>query len=216
MKNTKKRIDTLVLAQIALLIAIQIVMRLLGLGRVPVGPLNMSFLTLPIAVGAMLLGPLVGGILGGVFGAFSLWDAISGAGGMTTFFFQYNPFSTVILCLGMRILMGVACGWVFRAFSKLDKDKKTWSCFIGALSAPLLNTIFFMGYIILFFYNTEVVQNKVAELGATNPFMYVVLLVGVQGLIEAVSVCIIGGALTVVLVRVVKKPKKKTPTTTNI
>ena len=49
-----------------------------------------------------------------------------------------------------------------------------------------------MGYIILFFYNTEVVQNKVAELGATNPFMYVVLLVGVQDIIEEVSVCITG------------------------
>ncbi len=204
MEKTTKRVNTRFLAQLALLIAIQVVMRLLGLGRVPIGPLNMSFLTLPIAIGAMLMGPLTGAILGGVFGLFSLWDAISGAGGMTSFFFQNNPVSTVILCVGMRILMGVCCGLIFKAVSKLDRDEKTWSYFVGALSAPLLNTIFFMGYIILMFYNTEYIQNIVATKGALNPLHFVVLLVGVQGLIEAVSVAIIGGILTKVLSKVVK------------
>ena len=203
MEKTTKRVNTRFLAQLALLIAIQVVMRLLGLGRVPIGPLNMSFLTLPIAIGAMLMGPLTGAILGGVFGLFSLWDAISGAGGMTSFFFQNNPVSTVILCVGMRILMGVCCGLIFKVVSKLDRDEKTWSYFVGALSAPLLNTIFFMGYIILMFYNTEYIQNIVATKGALNPLHFVVLLVGVQGLIEAVSVAIIGGILTKVLSKVV-------------
>ena len=204
MENKKKKLNTKLLVQLALLIAIQVVMRLLGLGRVPIGPLNMSFLTLPIAVGAMLLGPLAGGILGGVFGLFSLWDAISGAGGMTSFFFQNSPVSTVILCVGMRILMGVCCALIFKAFAKLDRDEKTWSYFVGAISAPLLNTIFFMGYIILVFYNTEIVQNSVAAKGALNPIAWVVMLVGVQGLIEAVAVCIIGGILAKVLSKVVK------------
>ena len=204
MNNTKKRFNTKLLAQIALLIAIQIVMRLIGLGRVPIGPLNMSFLTLPIAIGAMLMGPVTGAILGGVFGLFSFWDAVSGAGGMTSFFFQFNPVSTFFLCVVMRVLMGVCCAWIFRLFAKLDRDEKTWSYFVGALSAPLLNTIFFMGYIVLFFYNTEVVQNKVVELGAANPFMYVILLVGVQGLIEAVTVAILGGILAKVLSKVVR------------
>lgn len=40
------------LAQLALLAAIEVVMKLMGLGSVPVGPLYMSFLTVPIAVGA--------------------------------------------------------------------------------------------------------------------------------------------------------------------
>ncbi|MBQ9890469.1 MAG: ECF transporter S component [Firmicutes bacterium] len=205
METKTKKLNTKLLVQLALLVAIQVVMRLLGLGRVPIGPLNMSFLTLPIAVGAMLLGPLAGGILGGVFGLFSLWDAISGAGGMTSFFFQNSPVSTVILCVGMRILMGVCCALIFRLFAKLDKDEKTWSYFVGAISAPLLNTIFFMGYIILVFYNTEIVQNSVASKGALNPIAWVVALVGVQGLIEAVAVCIIGGILAKVLSKVIRK-----------
>jgi len=49
MKNT----NTKTLTRVALLVAIELVMKLVGLGSVPVGPLYMSFLTLPIAVGAI-------------------------------------------------------------------------------------------------------------------------------------------------------------------
>ena len=61
MKNT----NTKTLTRVALLVAIELVMKLVGLGSVPVGPLYMSFLTLPIAVGAITMGPAVGALLGG-------------------------------------------------------------------------------------------------------------------------------------------------------
>ncbi len=64
----KKVFDLTAMMQIAMLICIQFVMKAIGLGSVPVGPLYMSFLTLPIAVGAMIIGPEAGAILGGVFG----------------------------------------------------------------------------------------------------------------------------------------------------
>ena len=79
MKNT----NTKTLTRVALLVAIELVMKLVGLGSVPVGPLYMSFLTLPIAVGAITMGPAVGALLGGVFGAVSFYDAITGASAMT-------------------------------------------------------------------------------------------------------------------------------------
>ena len=76
MKNTSTKMRAL--TQLALLIAVELAMRAVGLGAVPVGPLNMSFLTLPISVGAMVIGPVAGLVLGGVFGVLSLTDAISG------------------------------------------------------------------------------------------------------------------------------------------
>ena len=206
MENKKKRgMNTALMAQVALLVAIMLVMQFTGLNSIRIGPLKMSFMTLPVAIGAMLVGPAAGTILGTVFGLLSFWSAVAGSVGLTTFFFQYKPFSTFMLCVVMRALMGLCCGLIFKLVSKLDRDEKTWSYFVGALSAPLLNTIFFMGYIVLFFYQTEIVQNKVAELGAANPFMYVILLVGVQGLIEAVTVAILGGILAKVLSKVIKK-----------
>ena len=183
------------LAQLALLAAIEVVMKLMGLGSVPVGPLYMSFLTVPIAVGAMTMGPTAGAILGGVFGLVSMKDAITGASVMTGAFFQISPINTFVLCVVMRVLMGFCVGLIFKALRLIDR-RGGWSYFIGALSAPLLNTLFFMGYIVLVFYNTEFIQSKVADLGAVNPLMFVVLLVGVQGLIEAIVCCAAGGVIT--------------------
>lgn len=180
--------------RLAMLVAVQFAMRALGLGKVPIGPLNMSFLTLPIAIGGITMGPVAGMILGGVFGAFSFFDAVSSTGGMTGIFFQISPLNTFVLCVCMRMLMGLCCGLIFKACRKVDL-KGTWSYFVGAISAPLLNTFFFMGYIVLVFYRTEYIQEKVAALGAANPFMFVVLLVGVQGLIEAVVCGTLGGIL---------------------
>lgn len=183
------------LAQLGLLAAIEIVMKLIGLGSVPVGPLYMSFLTVPIAVGAMTLGPSAGAILGAVFGLVSFKDAITGASAMTGVFFQISPVHTFILCVVMRAIMGFCVGLLFKALRLIDR-KGGWSYFIGAISAPLLNTLFFMGYIVAVFYQTEYIQGLVSTKGASNPLMFVVLLVGVQGLIEAIVCCAAGGVIT--------------------
>lgn len=190
----KKTFDLQTLTQMALLIAIEFVMKIVGLGSVPIGPLNMSFLTIPVAVGAIIIGPSAGAILGLTFGLLSFKDGIQGSSYMIATFFQISPFHTAMLCILMRVFMGLGCAYIYRICSQVDK-KGWWSTLIGALSAPLLNTFFFMGYICLFFYKTEYVQGLVEKLGATNPLMFVVLLVGVQGLIEAVSCGVIGTAV---------------------
>ena len=59
MKNN----DLRTLTRLALLVAIELVMKAIGLGSVPMGPLYMSFLTLPIAVGAITMGPVAGAVL---------------------------------------------------------------------------------------------------------------------------------------------------------
>ena len=147
-----KNMNTRTLTRVALLVAIELVMKAVGLGSVPMGPLYMSFLTLPIAVGAITMGPAVGAILGGVFGAVSFYDAIK----------------------------------------NFDKPG-TWSYILSAMCAPALNTLFFMGYIVLAFYGCDYVQNLVSVKGAANPFMFVVLLVGVQGVAEFLVSGILGG-----------------------
>ena len=193
MTNTKNVKDsTLYITQVAMLIAIELVMRVLGLGNVPVGPLNMSFMTVPTAIGAILLGPLAGVILGGVFGLTSFWDALSGKSVMTGTFLQLSPVNTFILCVVMRMLMGLCTALIYRAVKKIDPTKVV-RYFIGAICAPLLNTFFFMGFICLVFYNTEYIQNLVTKLGVSNPIAFVIALVGTQGLVEAVVCAVVGG-----------------------
>lgn len=191
MTNKNKKLYDLVL--LALFIAIELAMYLMGLGLVPIGPLKMSFLPVPVAVGAILMGPWQGAVLGAAFGLCSLWDAISGSSIMTNAFFAISPVHTVILCVGMRALMGLCVGAIFQLLRKVD-HKRIVSYYASALAAPLLNTVFFMGYIVLFFYQTDYIQNLVSAKGAANPFMFVILLVGVQGLIEMIVCTITGGS----------------------
>lgn len=191
----KQKISVQTLTQLAILVAIEVVMKLIGLGSVPVGPLYMSFLTVPIAIGAIVIGPMASMLLGGIFGFVSFMDAIKGASIMTSTLLGVSAVHTFILCFGMRLLMGLCVGIVYRAMTKACKNG-TANCFVASLSAPLLNTLFFMGYIVLVFYHTEFIQSKVADLGAVNPLMFVVLLVGVQGLIEAIVCCAAGGVIT--------------------
>lgn len=184
--------DLRTLTRLALLVAIELVMKAVGLGSVPMGPLYMSFLTLPIAVGAITMGPMAGAVLGGVFGAVSFYDAVTGASAMTGALFQVSPLHTFILCVGMRMLMGLLVGLIFQGLKKAD-HKGTWSYFVSSMAAPGLNTLLFMGYIVQAFYNCDYVQSLVANKGASNPFMFVVLLVGVQGVAEFLVSGILGG-----------------------
>ena len=59
----QQKISVQTLTQLAILVAIEVVMKLIGLGSVPVGPLYMSFLTVPIAIGAIVIGPLASMLL---------------------------------------------------------------------------------------------------------------------------------------------------------
>ena len=194
MEQTKKRVNTRYITELGLFIGVILLMKLTGLSSIPVGPLVMTFTMIPIAVGAMLLGPLAGTILGTFYGLLSLYDAITGKSMMTAAFFAVSPFMTVLLCIGTRALVGYLTGLLFRVFQKLDRHR-IWSYFAGGLLAPMLNTILFMGFIVLFFYQTQYVQNLAANKGAVNPLMFIVLVVGVQGLIEWATGLVIGGAV---------------------
>ena len=180
------------MCQVALFMAIILVMKLAGLGNIPINPLlNVTLMDIPVAVGAILLGPLAGTILGITFGASSLIPPISG---MILTLQGISWFHTFVMCVGMRALMGCCCGWIFRGLWKIDKTK-TVSFYVSALSAALLNTIFFMGYLVLVFYQTDYIQGKVANLGAFNWLHFVVLFVGLNGLLEAGATLLVGGSV---------------------
>ena len=94
--------------------------------------------------------------------------------------------------VSFNIEEGLCVGLIFSGLKRFDKPG-TWSYILSAMCAPALNTLFFMGYIVLAFYGCDYVQNLVSVKGAANPFMFVVLLVGVQGVAEFLVSGILGG-----------------------
>lgn len=178
---------TLRMVELALMIAIIFLMAYTPLGYIRLPGLSITFLTVPVAVGAIILGPAGGAICGLAFGLTSVMVGMT-SGGMVSILFTINPVGTLFLCMVPRILEGFLCGIIF----KLCKSKmKKGAFFVGSLSCPLMNTLFFMSSLVAIFYNTEYVQGFVTSLGVTNPFAFVVAFVGVQGLIEAVVCTII-------------------------
>lgn len=192
----KKRTNVRWLTQLALLVAILLVMNYTPLGYLQIGPLSASLLTVPVAIGAMTMGPTAGAILGAVFGATSFIQAVEGKSALSAALFSANPAGTFVVCVVARVLMGLCAALLFQALCKLLPNRPKFCCFAGGLIAPVLNTVFFMGFLVLFFYKIDYVQNLAQSLGADNVFMFIVLCVGIQAVIEWVICCLVAGAVT--------------------
>lgn len=65
------------MVQMAILIAIMIILAFTPLGYLKFGLIEITLMVIPVAVGAIVLGPLCGAILGGVFGITSLFSALA-------------------------------------------------------------------------------------------------------------------------------------------
>ncbi len=176
--------NTRYMVELALMAAIIFLMAFTPLGYFRTPGLSITFLTVPVAVGAIILGPKGGAICGLTFGITSLIQCFMG-GSFGSMLLSINPVGTAITCVGPRVLEGFLCGMVFQGIRKVSKN----SAYLAAsLACPLLNTVLFMSAVVLIFYQTEYIQGFVEALGVTNPLMFVVAFVGLQGLIEA-GVC---------------------------
>ena len=108
----KNRTNIRWLTQLALLVAILLVLNYTPLGYLQIGPLSASLLTVPVAIGAMTMGPAAGAILGGVFGATSFIQALEGKSAMGSALFQVSPFGTFVVCFVARVLVGLCAGLI--------------------------------------------------------------------------------------------------------
>lgn len=201
----KNRTNTRWLTQLALLVAILLVMNYTPLGYLQVGPLSMSLLTIPVAIGAMTMGPTAGAVLGGVFGATSFITALRAPSVMAAAMMEASPAGTFVTCFAARVLVGLCAGWVYLGVKRLFPARTKLCCALGALATPLLNTFWFMTSLCVFFFGSDYVQGLCAGLGVSSPVPFVFALVGVQGLIEAGTCGVIATLVTVPLLKYLKR-----------
>ena len=192
MQTNKHRLAYMV--ELAVLLAILLMLEITGLGMFKTFGLELTILQIPVILGAIILGPAAGAILGGAFGLLSFWECF-GKSEFGATLLGINPILTFVVCVPTRILMGWLCGLIFRAMDrKLAGTKGDFASYVVAsLSGALLNTLFFMTTLCLCFYHTEYIQGFASALGAGNVLLFIVLFVGVQGLVEA-ALCTVVGA----------------------
>lgn len=177
--KSNKAIYKMVLA--AVFTAIIIVMSFTPLGYLRVGFVSISFMTIPVALGAILLGPYYGAFFGLLFGVTSFIQCFTGDlfGAALV---AISPALTAVMCIVPRILVGLLCGFIAKAI------KKDIPSFLTAsMSAPLLNTLFFMGFMMIFFYNNPEFHTSLEGLGITgyvNVWHLLWIMIGINGIIE--------------------------------
>lgn len=189
----------------ALLTALIIVMAFTPLGYLKAGAIEITFITIPVIIGAVLLGPVGGLFLGAVFGITSFIQCF----GMSTFgvaLFSVSPLRTAIVCIVPRGLMGWLTAVIFKAVSSKDKTSFV-QYLVASIAGPLLNTILFTGTLLLLFNNAPIIIQRKEQFGSTNVMAFVVAFVGVNGLIEAGVCAVLGTALCKALSVAMKKMK---------
>lgn len=168
------------MVQMALLCALIIVLQQIVI-PLP-GGLTLSLVLIPIVVGAVLLGPSAGAALGAVFGAVVTFLVITGrAGELSTMMWIANPVMTVIVCM----LKGTAAGLVSGLIAKALTQKKYLGIVLAAAAAPIVNTgIFLLGMLTVFRGVMQEFADKIGMGGTTIIYFAVIVLVGVNFLVE--------------------------------
>lgn len=192
----QKKTNVRLLTQMALLTALMLVMAFTPLGYIPLPFMNATTMHIPVIIGACLLGPKMGGVLGGLFGITSVVRATISPN-LTSFvftpFYSFSPefhgsWTSLIVAIVPRILIGVCAGFVFLGLKKLIHNE-TISLAVSGFVGSMVNTIGVMGLIYLLF------GEQYAAAGGTDPSLLLGVIMGVVGL-NGVPEAIIAAVLT--------------------
>ena len=205
--KTKKH-DTRWMVSVALMAAIVIVLANTPLGMIKLPIIKATTVHIPVILGAILLGPGAGAILGAVFGICSL---VSNTMAPTLLSFAFSPFlsttgipgalKAIWISVGCRILIGVVAGWLWVLFTKIKLNQFIALPIVGFVGS-MVNTITVMGSI-YFLFAQQYAEAK--EVALTAVFGLVMGTVTASGIPEAIAAAILVLALGKVLVVVFRK-----------
>jgi uncharacterized membrane protein len=205
--KTKKH-DTRWMVSVALMAAIVIVLANTPLGMIQLPIIKATTVHIPVILGAILLGPGAGAILGAIFGICSL---VSNTMAPTLLSFAFSPFlsttgipgalKAIWISVGCRILIGVAAGWLWVLFTKIKLNQFIALPIVGFVGS-MVNTVTVMGSI-YFLFAQQYAEAK--EVAFTAVFGLVMGTVTASGIPEAIAAAILVLALGKVLVVVFRK-----------
>ncbi|HBV57064.1 MAG TPA: pantothenate transporter pant [Weissella confusa] len=163
------------------------------LGTLPLGAFAIgaavTIITFTVAIGAMVLGPRAGALLGFVWGAYSLWHAWTSAPSIGALIFR-NPITAIV----PRMLVGLIIGYLYWRFVKNRPmgQQTIWLAGLGALSA-FVNTFFVLSITWIGFTVMHTTAFGIPDSGLAN--YLIVSIAGFNGVFE-----IIVGAILVPLI----------------
>lgn len=206
MTTTIKK-DTRWYVTVALMMAIVILLANTPLGMIQLPIIKATTVHIPVIIGAIVLGPMAGAILGATFGVCSL---ISNTMAPTLLSFAFSPFlsttglagcvKAIWISIGCRILIGVVAGWLWIWFKKIKYNQNIALALTGFLGS-MTNTILVMGSIYLLLAKQYAEAKEVA---VTAVFGLIMGTVTASGVPEAIAAAILVFAITKAVLKVYK------------
>ena len=188
--------------------AIIVVLANTPLGMIQLPIIKATTIHIPVILGAILMGPLAGGILGGVFGICSM---VSNTVAPVITSFAFSPFlsttglagavKAIWICLGCRILIGVVAGWLWVGLRRVHLPEMAALPIVGFVGS-MVNTVCVMGSIYLLFAQQYAEAQNVGMTAVFGLIMGTVVASGIpEAIAAAVLVAVIGKALCAVFRR---------------
>lgn len=197
--HNKSKADVRYMVTLAMLTAILLVMSMTPLGTIPIGPLSVSFTMIPVAIAAIVLDPMSGMIMGGIFGIVSYLSCF-GVGvpsAMGAVLVDIDPFLAFLQRFVPRILAGLGCGLIYSGCKKFMSSGI--ASFLAGFFAAFLNTVLFMLALVLLFGHTNYLQDM---MGGKNVLVFICTFVGIQAVVEMIADTIIVGAIAPIILKV--------------
>ena len=199
----KSSLHTRYLMQVALMAAIVALVAFVPfLGFIPLVVIKATTVHIPVIIGAILLGPKAGGVLGAVFGITSI---IKNTIEPSLVSFVFSPliavpgtssgsFKALLVALVPRILIGIVSGIVFKALahSSGEPRKDRIAAGIAAFAGSAVNTGFVMGGI-YFLFGREYAAAQQMAVETLSKFIMTVIFT--NGLAEALDAVVIAAAI---------------------
>ena len=169
----KRTTNTQWMVSVALMAAIVILLANTPLGMIQLPIIKATTVHIPVIIGAILLGPAAGAILGGVFGLCSL---ISNTQAPTLLSFAFSPFLSTTGLPG-----AVKAIWSFPLLA------------VTGFFGSMVNTVFVMGSIYLLFAKQYA---EVKNVGMEAVFGLVMGTVTASGIPEAIAAAVLVSVIT--------------------
>lgn len=138
------------ITRMAILVAIIFLLAFTPLGYLTIGPIAATTIQMPVIVGAVMMGPVSGAVLGFFFGLSAIIKVLTmpGADPFATLALAHSPFAYLVVCLGARILMGWLSGLLAELLRKAPALRGKLSAVSYAITGfvgSALNTVFYLG-----------------------------------------------------------------------
>lgn len=184
------REKTLRMVQIALMMALEVVLTLL---YIPVGTINLNFGLVPIVIAAIFLGPLAGMLIGCVSGAVTAIQVLTVPSLFNTFLVTVNPIAACVISVIKTAVAGLLVGFVYRLMNKLCKFSLINTLVSSAL-CPVVNSGIFAVGMFAFFSDALLADATLSTYGSVLAIVFVGL-IGVNFIIEFIVTTLISPAL---------------------